>query len=543
MAAQVISLAQRLRPPPVRDWSAQEMAEFYRVESALLQAGLALESERGLSDEGDPWFCFCRQDTGEVFIHFARVDGQYVVDGAALGAPARGRDFGALVRDLIGQHPLSAVRRPQGNVHLHPAALLIALVGAAFFQSGHAKAAEAPGHDGAAAAPAKAEGRRGPVFNVGAAPISTFGELGRTVALDPAEVAAILTGVAIGLRQVTAEAASTATPQSAPSALQSFMAHAAPAPESISAVGGRASTTLSTLSGAETRAALTVVAAFTDLARLKIAAAALASEAPAPAAVMDGAHPALAAPPVVSPAPSALAAPEPAPPRPLLLVTLAEGPLPQIAAVALAIADGAFAKIDASRVVHVETLPAILGSLLLHGEIVEVAAPPTLSPAAVAAPPALPPSPADPAHDGGHASPDPGQPVEHAWTASPPAYVDPRTGDPVQAAAPGAGGTQVALATPAPAPVEPPKAFAPPPPVMLDYHDPKIDAYILDFVTKVARAAVVVSDHEVVFYDPHIIEVLKPGETLDSITWKLGDGSSVSIVGLATDLHAYHGVG
>ena len=142
MAAQVFSFAAaRSREPLSRDWSRQELAEFYRVESALLQAGLQLEGERGLSDEGDPWFVFCRADTGEVFIHFARVDGVYVVDGAAFAVPARGRDFGALVRDLIASHPLATVRRPGSNIMLHPAALLIALVGAAFFHSGKAHAA------------------------------------------------------------------------------------------------------------------------------------------------------------------------------------------------------------------------------------------------------------------------------------------------------------------------------------------------------------------------------------------------------------------
>ena len=548
MAAQVISIVQRLRPPPVRDWSPQEMAEFYRVESALLQAGLALESERGISDEGDPWFCFCRQDTGEVFIHFARVDGQYVVDGAAFAAPARGRDFGALVRDLIGRHPLSAVRRPQGNVHLHPAALLIALVGAAFFQSGHAKAAEAPGHEGDSGAPAKPEGRRGLLINVGAAPLPTTGEPGRTVALDPAEVAAILTGVAIGLGEATAAAQRTAVPASAPtpSALQGFMAHTAIAPDPAPPVSGRPST-LSTLSGAETRAALTVVAAFTDLARLKVAAAVLAPVAShAPATVGVEAAPAALAAPATS-APSAPATSETPPPRPVLLVTLAEGPLPQVAAVALATADGAFGKVEASRLMHVDTLPAFLASLILRGEILEVAAPPasatppagSLTPPAVGAP--------DPLHDAAGQPPHTGA-GGHDDAAPPPATPSGAAGDagaadsapPAPAAPPAA---VVQPPAPAPAEVAPVPAPATPAVPVVPHHDPKIDAFILDFVTKVTRVAVVVSDHEVVFYDPHITEVLKPGEILDSITWKLGDGSSVSLVGLASDLHGYHGVG
>ncbi len=142
MAAQVLSFLD-FAPRAPRDWSQQELAEFYRVEAALLQAGVDLETERGLSDEGDPWFVFCRADNGDVFIHFSRIDGLYVADAAAFVHPVRGRDFQALVRDLLTRYPLADDRvRGQKNVFMHPAALLIALVGAAFFHSNSVKAGE-----------------------------------------------------------------------------------------------------------------------------------------------------------------------------------------------------------------------------------------------------------------------------------------------------------------------------------------------------------------------------------------------------------------
>src|SRR5579884_2293802 len=100
MAVQVLQFRPRL--PRSSDWTQQEIAEFYRVESALLQAGLKLETERGVTDEGDPWFVFCREDTGEVFVHFARIDGEYIIDGAAYGEVARGMNFAALVREMMG---------------------------------------------------------------------------------------------------------------------------------------------------------------------------------------------------------------------------------------------------------------------------------------------------------------------------------------------------------------------------------------------------------------------------------------------------------
>jgi len=83
----------RRRAP--RDWTAQELAEFYRVESILIQAGLWVVSARGLSDEGEPWFVFCRADDDEVIIHFARIDGRYVICAPAYGENATGHDFRA----------------------------------------------------------------------------------------------------------------------------------------------------------------------------------------------------------------------------------------------------------------------------------------------------------------------------------------------------------------------------------------------------------------------------------------------------------------
>ena len=149
MSAQVVSLFNFVER--ARDWTQRELAEFYRVESALIQAGLTLETERGVTDEGEPWFVFCRADTGEAFIHFARVDGKYIAVGSALDQVVEGRDFSALVQEILAaQAWIMAKARSRSNVFLHPSALLIAIVGAAFFQSGEAKAGELSDHGRAA---------------------------------------------------------------------------------------------------------------------------------------------------------------------------------------------------------------------------------------------------------------------------------------------------------------------------------------------------------------------------------------------------------
>jgi len=125
------------------DWSQGELAEFYRVEDALLGSGVGIATDRGVTDEGEPWFVFYRQDNEEVIVHFARIDGEYVVVSNLTEGVARGRNFQVLVRELLESHPYvlpkSGSRRQ--TVYLHPATLLAALV-----VTGYVKSAELNGN-------------------------------------------------------------------------------------------------------------------------------------------------------------------------------------------------------------------------------------------------------------------------------------------------------------------------------------------------------------------------------------------------------------
>lgn len=124
-------------PPPAaaarRGWSQQELAEFYRVEAALVRAGLPIDSEQGLSDEAEPWFVFCRPD-GAPIMHFARIGGRYLVASEVLDSPLWGDDFRGLINQVALRHPELLPIRQGGDgtrVTVHPAALLAALVAAA----------------------------------------------------------------------------------------------------------------------------------------------------------------------------------------------------------------------------------------------------------------------------------------------------------------------------------------------------------------------------------------------------------------------------
>ena len=119
------------------DWSQRELAEFYRVEDALTKSGVGISTDRGLTDEGEPWFVFCRQDNEEVIVHFARIGGEYVVASNFTEAVFRGRNFQTLVRELLDSHPyvLPKQHSSRSTVFLHPATLLAALVVTGYVKS------------------------------------------------------------------------------------------------------------------------------------------------------------------------------------------------------------------------------------------------------------------------------------------------------------------------------------------------------------------------------------------------------------------------
>ncbi|MFN3253746.1 hypothetical protein [Roseibium album] len=125
---------------PKGDWTNQELADLYRVESLLVQAGIKMSTGRGVTDENDPWFVFCRED-GDVFVHLARADGRYLLDSLGLSGLLEGPDFATLIDTFVKQ--LAALRanddesnvvsfRPKmlrdKGVHLHPSILLAALI-------------------------------------------------------------------------------------------------------------------------------------------------------------------------------------------------------------------------------------------------------------------------------------------------------------------------------------------------------------------------------------------------------------------------------
>jgi hypothetical protein len=110
MAASLLSMPEFVRNATARKqtgpWTNQEKAELSRVVNLLARAGLSVEVESGMTDEGDPWFVFAHPGSGEVIAHIARIDGRFVAAGANAGLLLDGRDFREVVDKIMASQPL-----------------------------------------------------------------------------------------------------------------------------------------------------------------------------------------------------------------------------------------------------------------------------------------------------------------------------------------------------------------------------------------------------------------------------------------------------
>ena len=146
----------------VQDWSNAELAELYRVVDILSRAGVAIDTDKGLSDEGDPWFVFCRADTGDVIVHFARIGNQFVAVSAVTDDVVRGPNFRKIAEALVNRQPLVLpAPAPGQKLFLHPSVLLTALVATTLAQMKSWDGKEfAVSEQMGEAAPVKADGGR-----------------------------------------------------------------------------------------------------------------------------------------------------------------------------------------------------------------------------------------------------------------------------------------------------------------------------------------------------------------------------------------------
>jgi len=86
-------------------WSKHELEHLHRAVNLLSEAGLTVETDSGVTDEGDPWLVFCDTVSGDVLAHFARLSAEYVVCSPLLDGALTGRDFPDLVERFLAHRP------------------------------------------------------------------------------------------------------------------------------------------------------------------------------------------------------------------------------------------------------------------------------------------------------------------------------------------------------------------------------------------------------------------------------------------------------
>lgn len=122
----------RFTLPTRKEWSAAEQAEFVRTAAILRGTGLPVICETGVSDEGDPWVIFLREDTGDVIAHIAKIDGQVMAASAATGDVVCGPSFRTVMDKVVRSQPLVLPASSLGDrIHLHPSTVIIAFIATA----------------------------------------------------------------------------------------------------------------------------------------------------------------------------------------------------------------------------------------------------------------------------------------------------------------------------------------------------------------------------------------------------------------------------
>jgi hypothetical protein len=95
-------------------WSAHELELFSHAAELLSHDGFCVETDYGLTDEGEPWFVFCDADSGDVFGHFARIQEEYIASIQLCRCAMTAWELSELLGRFLRRHGIawSTVARP-----------------------------------------------------------------------------------------------------------------------------------------------------------------------------------------------------------------------------------------------------------------------------------------------------------------------------------------------------------------------------------------------------------------------------------------------
>jgi len=80
-------------------WSKREYGYLERAANYVQKVGVPVETDHGVTDEGEPWFVLCDADSDEVLVHFCRIEGEYVACAPVLESSL----VGHILADVVGR--------------------------------------------------------------------------------------------------------------------------------------------------------------------------------------------------------------------------------------------------------------------------------------------------------------------------------------------------------------------------------------------------------------------------------------------------------
>jgi hypothetical protein len=101
-----------------KDWTKADLARLHCAAGALRYLGRSLETDGGMTDEGEPWFAICHAESGEVVTHFARISGTYIVCAPFLKGSLRGPALPDLIERFLDRY--RAMAGPGANDCVKP---------------------------------------------------------------------------------------------------------------------------------------------------------------------------------------------------------------------------------------------------------------------------------------------------------------------------------------------------------------------------------------------------------------------------------------
>src|SRR5262252_9818472 len=109
-----VPMSNRARFADTSGWSLQELALFDCAARLLSSEDICIETDFGLTDEGEPWLVLCDADSGDVFGHFARLDDGYIACIPFHDGTLTGGDLRDLLSRFLRRHGItwSTVGRP-----------------------------------------------------------------------------------------------------------------------------------------------------------------------------------------------------------------------------------------------------------------------------------------------------------------------------------------------------------------------------------------------------------------------------------------------